>query len=267
MTCSRMRDEPPAYEETTGSSSTAIPGDNKAQLQDEDTRSKYGLISFSGYDRVRLIRFPESIVALVSETLQRNWPKGIQKVKAYYESTEFKLRGNPFEHGDDDEKVALRNAILGLLDALAREGWGVHPAAGGLGRIGNYKSLGQKDSLIFKRQAPQQRSWMCISFDSDDLMHLINAPPELALSLVAVFGDRIKNCNQDLVTGAFEVKFQGKLWAKYSEEGAVLSRVAILDVLQCLEGQGFTLCSSLDIDYGNGGEVYKSSGETWFCCR
>lgn len=84
-------------------------------------------------------------------------------------------------------------------------------------------------------------------------MHLINAPPELALSLVAVFGDRIKNCNQDLVTGAFEVKFQSKLWAKYSEEGAVLSRVAILDVLQCLEGQGFTLCSSLDIDYGNRG--------------
>ncbi|KAB8215047.1 hypothetical protein BDV33DRAFT_181491 [Aspergillus novoparasiticus] len=267
MTCSRMRDEPPAYEETTGSSSTAIPGDNKAQLQDEYTRSKYGLISFSGYDRVRLMRFPESIVALVSETLQKHWPKGIQKVKAYYESTEFKLRGNPFEHGDDDEKVALRNAILGLLDALAREGWGVHPAAGGLGRIGNYKSLGQKDSLIFKRQAPQQLSWMCISFDSDDLMHLINAPSELALSLVAVFGDRIKNCNQDLVTGAFEVKFQRKLWSKYSEEGAVMSRVAILDVLQCLEGQGFTLCSSLDIDYGNGGEVYKSSGETWFCCR
>lgn len=149
MTCSRMRDEPPAYEETTGSSSTAIPGDNKTQLQDEDTRSKYGLISFSGYDRVRLMRFPESIVALVSETLQRHWPKGIQKVKAYYESTEFKLRGNPFEHGDDDEKVALRNAILGLLDALAREGWGVHPAAGGLGRIGNYKSLGQKGMFLF----------------------------------------------------------------------------------------------------------------------
>ncbi|KAF7630174.1 hypothetical protein AFLA_010802 [Aspergillus flavus NRRL3357] len=208
-----MRDEPPAYEETTGSSSTAIPGDNKTQLQDEDTRSKYGLISFSGYDRVRLMRFPESIVALVSETLQRHWPKGIQKVKAYYESTEFKLRGNPFEHGDDDEKVALRNAILGLLDALAREGWGVHPAAGGLGRIGNYKSLGQKDSLIFKRQAPQQLSWMCISFDSDDLMHLINAPPDVW---------RVRG-------------------------------------LRCVRVWISTMAT--------GGEVYKSSGETWFCCR
>ena len=143
-----MRDEPPAYEETAGSSSSAIPGDNKTQLQDESQRSQYGLISFSGYDRVRLMRFPESIVPLVSETLQKHWPKGIQNVKAYYESTEFKLRGNPFEHGSDDEKIALRNVILGLLDALAREGWGVHPAAGGLGRIGNYKSLGQKGMFV-----------------------------------------------------------------------------------------------------------------------
>ncbi|KAE8379341.1 hypothetical protein BDV26DRAFT_259602 [Aspergillus bertholletiae] len=267
MTCFKMRDEPPAYEEAAGSSSSAIPGDNKRQLQEEDTRSKYGLISISGFDRIRLMRFPESITPLVSETLQKHWPKGLQNVKAYYESTEFKLRGNPFEHGNDDEKVAIRNMMLGLLDALIRAGWGVHPAAGGLGRIGNYKSLGQKDSLIFKRQDPQELSWMCISFDSDDLIHLINAPSELALSLVATFGDKIKSCNQDLVSGNFEVKFQKNLWSKSSDEGAVLSRVAILDVLQCLESHGFTLCSSLDLDHGNGGEVYKSSGETWFCYR
>ncbi|KAF7591215.1 hypothetical protein BBP40_001874 [Aspergillus hancockii] len=226
-----MSDHPPSYHEAAGTSSTTTPNpDTKAPPKTQPSQPRYALISISWTDRLRLMRFPEPLTARMSETIQDCWPKGIQNVKTYHESIEFKLKGNPFAHGMDEEKIAIRKVILGILDTLAREGWGVHPGAGGLGRIGNYESLGEK-------------------------------------GLIEAFGERIQSCNQDLVSGSFEVKFKGTLWSKTSGEGAVQSRLAILDVLQCLEDQGFALCSSLDLDHGSGGNLYKSSGETWFCCR
>ena len=119
-------------------------------------------------------------------------------------------------------------------------------------------------ATVFQRGDPADLSWLCISYDSKDLVHLINTPPEMAACFMAVFGDKIERCSHDLVSGIYEVQFKDMPW---SSRNRMASRLIVLDVLRCLDMQGYMLSASLDLDDGNGGSLFKSSGETWFCCR
>lgn len=129
---------PPAYDEATTSLMST-------ETRPNDYKTRYALLSLSRSDRVRLIRFPKEIAARIAkEVMPMLWPKGIQDVRRFDENLEVKLRGNPLAHGSDEEKIAIRQLLLGVLDALAREGWGVYLAAGGLGRVGDYDEPGGK---------------------------------------------------------------------------------------------------------------------------
>ncbi|KAL2869589.1 uncharacterized protein BJX67DRAFT_379138 [Aspergillus lucknowensis] len=284
---SRVNEEPPNYAEATATAPAAASGPSpppspavppaahastpaiseldRSPLKGHET--KYAMLSIAWSDRFRLVRFPEPMTALFSEIVQHLWPKGIQRVQGFDESLEIKLRGNPFGYGADEEKVAIRITLMGVLNAFAKEGWVVVPGGGRVGRMGNYNAYGQKDSLIFKYEEPRAYSWLCISFDSADLLHLINAPTELANSLISFFGERVEKCNKDFVSGNFELKFQGQPWGRNSGKGGVQSRLLVLDLMQCLEEQGYTMCTGLDIDGGDGGSTYKSYGELWFWYR
>lgn len=277
-----MGDEPPGYHEVTGSTSATPPPQEKPS-------SKYALLSISWTDRIRLMRFPDDPASRVLEILRTSWPKGIQDVKPFDETVEIKLRGNPFAHGMDEEKIAIRKVLLAILETLAKDGWSVMPA-GGLGRIGNHGPHGEKgvsgenqdalitrkflrntdknvDSVVFQQQHPQDLSLFCISFDSSNLMHLINAPSHLARSIIDTFGDKIETCNQDLVSNNFEIKFKDNPFAQPTKKGALQARLVVLQMLQCLDENGFKLYTSLDIDNGTGGVKYSSSAEVWFCCH
>lgn len=154
-----QHDEPPSYTETA-STAVLTPSSSRAStlttasapittssivqnpLRGQDT--KFAMLSLSNSDRLRFIRFPEAITALASEIVQGLWPKGIQRVQNYDESVELKLRGNPLGYGYDEEKVAIRVTLMGLLNAFAKEGWRVIPAGGRVGRMGDYGAFGQK---------------------------------------------------------------------------------------------------------------------------
>ncbi|KAL4792226.1 hypothetical protein BDV19DRAFT_392401 [Aspergillus venezuelensis] len=229
-----------------------------------DTR--FAMLVISPTDKIRFMRFPEPMTALASEVISTLWPRGIQRVQNYDESLEFKLKGNPFSYSQDDDKIAIRIVLMGILNAFAKEGWVVLPA-GRVVRMGDYRSYGIGDSLTFQHTTPLSTSWMCISFDSDDLLHLINAPTELAEALISFFGERVLKCNKDFVSGNFEIKMRNTPWTKSSAKGGIQARVLVLELLQCLEEQGYTLATSLDVDDGSGGSCYRSQGEMWFCCR
>ena len=81
------------------------------------------------------------MTALASEVISTLWPRGIQRVQSYDESLEFKLKGNPFSYSQDDDKVAIRVVLMGILNAFAKEGWIVLPA-GRVVRMGDYRSYG-----------------------------------------------------------------------------------------------------------------------------
>ncbi|KAL4997444.1 hypothetical protein BDV10DRAFT_169639 [Aspergillus recurvatus] len=246
-------------------SSTTAPA---SRLKDHSTSSSFAMLFLGDSDKLRFIRFPDAMAALASEVIAALWPKGIQNAQNYEESVQFRLKGNPLAYGDDAEKVAIRVTIMGILNAFAKEGWVVLPA-GKVGRMGrgDYQSHGQGNSLIFHRQRPQSRSWLCVSFDSSDLLHLLNASSELATSMIVFFGDRIEKCNKDFVSGNFELKFKGTPWTKSGSKDTVQTRLLMLDLMRCLEEQGYTMCTALDIDGGKGGSEYKSNGDVWFWYR
>ncbi|KAL2831666.1 hypothetical protein BJY01DRAFT_106152 [Aspergillus pseudoustus] len=261
----RSGDEPPNYDEATRPSQSPI---TIGDTSDDYDVPQLAMMSFAWTDRVRLLRFPEPIVSLICEVLRKLWPKGIQKAQDFDESLEIKLRGNPFHHGADDEKLAIRISLMGILNELAKEGWVVLPGAGGrVTRLGNYAGFGQKDSWIFTHQEPQSLSWLCVSFVKADLLHLINAPSDLATSLLATLGGKVEKCNQDHVSGSFEVKFKQTPWAQPTPKGAIQSRILALDLAQCLSRHGYRMCTGLDLDGGIGGINYQSTGEVWFWCR
>ncbi|KAL3455149.1 hypothetical protein BJX64DRAFT_272898 [Aspergillus heterothallicus] len=258
----RTGDQPPNYEEAIRPSLN----DRIDDIDNEDTA--LAMISFAWTDRIRLLRFPEPIISLICEVLRKLWPKGIQKAQEFDESFEIKLRGNPFHHGADDEKLSIRVSLMGILNELAKEGWIIMDGAGGrLTRLGNYAPFGQKDSWIFALQEPRALSWLCVSFVKADILHLINAPSELATRILTTFGDKVETCNQDYVSGSFEVKFKQVPWAQPTPKGAIQSRILALDLARCLSNQGYRMCTSLDLDGGIGGINYQSTGEVSFWCR
>ena len=132
----KMVDQPPGYHEVMGSTSSG-------PVEKMEASTNYALLSFSWTDRIRLMHFPDLVAARVVETIREEWFKGIQDVKPLEETLEVKLRGNPFTHGLDEEKIAIRKLLISILTMLAREGWSLAPV-GGLGRIGNYGPHGEK---------------------------------------------------------------------------------------------------------------------------
>ncbi|KAK2813711.1 hypothetical protein FQN50_000109 [Emmonsiellopsis sp. PD_5] len=252
--------EPPNYDE-------AMAANRETPAPSMSRGVKLAMISFAWTDRVRLIHFPEPIIPLVTGVLEKLWPKGLQRAQPFEDSLEIKLRGNPFHHGADDEKIAIRVSLMGILESLAKEGWHILPAGGRVTRLGNYAGFGQKDSWVFRLQEPRAASWLCISFLNADILHLINSSTELATALISAFGDRVEKCNKELVSGVFELKFKEQYWAKPSPKGMVQSRVIVLALMQCLEEQGYTMCTSIDLDSGIGGTACQSTGEVWFWYR
>ena len=108
-----------------------------------DVKANFALLSFSRLDRLRLLRFPDELTPYIVEMIRNEWFKGIQDVKHEDEGVEIKLRGNPFAHGLDEEKKAIRKLVLSILDMLAKAGWAVIPA-GGVGKIAYHVPHGEK---------------------------------------------------------------------------------------------------------------------------
>jgi hypothetical protein len=96
---------------------------------------------------------------------------------------------------------------------------------------------------------------------------LINGTSALAQSIITGFGDKIETCSQDLMSGNFEIKFRDNVWWQPTKKGTLESRLAILQMLQCLDENGFKLYTSVDFDNAIGGSTYQISAEIWYCCQ
>jgi hypothetical protein len=59
-------------------------------------RHQHACLTLNRTDRLRLIRFPASIIDIVRQTILSSWPRGLKNEKPYAGSYEFKLNGNPW---------------------------------------------------------------------------------------------------------------------------------------------------------------------------
>lgn len=111
---------------------------------------------------------------------------------------------------------------------------------------------------------PPTSHWIGISFDSSDLLNLINAPPSLCAALATNFGAKV-NSHKLAFPGEkreyYEIKFHGFPW-RPSGTDAVKSRLLILGLLEVLEQHGFRVYTAVDQ-----GDADGSGSDTWYCCR
>src|SRR6266536_5263108 len=87
-------------------------------------RTTFACLSMHMRDRIRLLRFPAQDVTQIQEIIRRAWPRGIQDIRVYDASNEFKLYGNPWSPSSwSDERTDARRLIYRILSGLFDMGW------------------------------------------------------------------------------------------------------------------------------------------------
>ncbi|CAH0027539.1 unnamed protein product [Clonostachys rhizophaga] len=97
-------------------------------VQPNAFRTQLACVTLNLGDCVRFIRFPPEVVGTMQGVINTTWPKGIQAVRDYAGSREFKLHGYPWRphyKGNDDS----RQLVLKIIEALHDIGWVLHAAA------------------------------------------------------------------------------------------------------------------------------------------
>lgn len=225
-------------------------------------RTQFASISLHRSDRLRTINFSQTDIDAIREVIKGSWGRGIQEERKYSVSYEFKLRGNPW-YGQGPEAITSRVLVRGLLAYLFSSGWILHAATD------VSKNIYDKDTLFFRKQQapPPPSDWIAITFNMSDRLRLIGADPSMRQSVREML-ERLRLLQQDMnwkdqSLGAWEFKINGYPW-NASGEGTMITRFLLLNLLEVLEANGWSLYANIDHSEGS-----KDVGETdsWYCVR
>ncbi|CAF0781562.1 unnamed protein product [Rotaria sp. Silwood1] len=218
---------------------------------------QHACLTLNWNDRLRLIRFPATIISVVRQAIQASWSHGIQREKEYAGAYEFKLHGYPW-HGQGSEAVESRVLMLSILSALHHHGWYLLTATD------ISKKQQDKDSLIFQLGIPPpSTSFFAVSFNERDKLRLIDAPQDLIRAVQQTIGtDEIQREEWVYSNTAYQFKLRGYPWVGNGDE-AVTSRIKLLALLDCFTSFGWQLYASIDMSIGYEG----CDIDTWFFRR
>lgn len=266
---------PPAYTASAkdGLLTALTSGTVLEQIGSSSSSSSSTLASLSLHmtDRIRMLRFPASTIEAVRKVIVANWPRGIQAVRLYAGSHEFKLRGKPWSvkpvpvnQGPDiddptDEAMAAVRLMKGVLEELYNEGWVLHTSTNCL------KKEYSKDTLVFRFQdlPPARCEWMSVAFVGGNCLRFIDAPQELVTSLLENLKLEVRNHGWPSPVGIYTVKMVGCPWIPNGEQ-TMKTRLTLLKLIEGLEMHGFTMYTSIN-QFSNlpGGK----EADVWHCFR
>ena len=101
-------------------------------------------VSLNRVDRLRLISAPSDVQHNVGGLIQQSWSRGIQQVRSYHGSQEYKLGGTPW-WADGELGVESRRLIGSLLASLKFSGWDV------AGSLDISRQMEDKTVLMFRQ--------------------------------------------------------------------------------------------------------------------
>ncbi|KAK2880130.1 hypothetical protein FQN49_000544 [Arthroderma sp. PD_2] len=236
------------------SSSTAI---TRQALPATEFRTTFACLSMHMTDRIRLLRFPVTLIPELIEMVRKGWPKGIHTPREYGQSLEIKMKGNPWSPNSwGDSRVDARRLIARILDGLYLRGWIIKTSV----------DIGHVDSLFFRFQqpAPPPCIWTSISFHNSDKLRIVDAPTDFGLILADALGPDVENCQ---VKGAmFEIKLHGSPWRATGTK-TVQTRVILLTIMDVLEQQGFSLYAAINHNSRRSKDSSNAEADTWYCNR
>ncbi|VUC25596.1 unnamed protein product [Clonostachys rosea] len=239
------KNDPPPFQPTNGIQSRQSVMQPQ-HPQPNAFRTQLACVTFSLGDCIRFIRFPPDVVGTMQGILGSTWPKGIQDVRDYAGSREFKLHGYPWRphyKGNDDS----RQLVLKIIEALYDMGWVLHAATD------LSKKQTARDTLIFHyRNPPPPRSdWICISLYRYDRLRVTPPPqPDLSAALIQTFGGEVSK--HEVTREHLEIKFHGHPWVPSSED-TVHMPLMILGMLETFERFGYSMYASLKDQISNEG--------------
>ncbi|CAF1074027.1 unnamed protein product [Rotaria sordida] len=218
---------------------------------------QHACLTLNRTDRLRLIRFPTTIINVVRQAILSSWHRGLQNEKEYAGAYEFKLNGNPW-HGQGSEAVESRVMIMSVLSALHHHGWYL------LMSTDVSKKQQDKDLLIFQLGVPpQSTSFFAVSFNEWDKLRLIGAPHDLIRAVQQTIGTNVIQREEWVYSQtAYQFKLRGYPWTADGDE-AVTSRIKLLALLDCFTSFGWELHASIDMSIGQEGH----DTDTWFFRR
>jgi len=223
----------------------------------------YACITLNMTDRLRLLQFPPDVINVVRDGLKGSWQRGIQDERIYAGAHEFKLRGNPWM-AQGSEAAPARVMLTAVISCLYHQGWSL------IGSTDVSKKNNDKDSLFFRHNSaipPQPSTFFSISFNEDDKLRLINAPPDVTPLIQNVLAVHKQKESWKVPNVAYEFKLKGYPW-KADGEATVATRLMLLQILGALGSVGFELYASIDMCAGpNGDDNDGADTDTWILRR
>ncbi|KDQ10256.1 hypothetical protein BOTBODRAFT_136995 [Botryobasidium botryosum FD-172 SS1] len=215
-------------------------------------------------DRLRLLHFPPQIINVVRDALKGSWKRGIQDERVYGGAHEFKMKGNPWE-AQGNEAAPARIMVTAVLASLYHEGWNL------ISSTDVSKKSNDKDTFFFRHNSsitPHPSTFFAISFNEDDKLRLIGAPPDVIPVLQNVLAVHKQKEQWKLADVAYEFKLKGYPW-KADGEATVATRLMLLQIIEALGTIGFEIYASIDMCTGpsNGDEGDGADTDTWILRR
>ncbi|TKA70579.1 hypothetical protein B0A49_04389 [Cryomyces minteri] len=240
---------------------TVAPPSYIAEANTSPSCTTFASVSLHMSDRLRLLRFPPTHIQAITRTIQSSWGQGIQIESNYYGAHEFKLHGRPWD-GKGSQADGARVLMCRLLESLFNLGW-ILSAATDVS-----KKQYDKDTLLLRlvQPAPPPCDWIGIAFSHADRLRVVFADGQLLQALRAVLGRRVQESRR--ISGlTHEFKLHGYPWRANGGETMAV-RVMLLELLDCLEVQGFSLYASIDQKTGPASSNDNGSeADTWYLCR
>jgi len=220
-------------------------------------------ISLNDHDRVRLINVTDAVIATVEDAIKTNWSNGVQETTDERPFCfEMKLRGNPwFSLGS--EAIASRSLITTLFEKMAAIGYQPITSL--------HISINNKAFLLFKRAAPIQTKFFCLSLNETNLIRLINAPlnvVEVSKTNISHWPMGLQDENKIYDGVSYQVKLKGSPWSKISNGDGLHGRALLLTLLTSYTSLGWRLVCSADTSakssYRKNGITYPVDVHSWW---
>ena len=239
-------------------------------------------ISLNRTDRLRVISAPSDVLHLVAAVIQQEWARGIQQVKAYHGSQEYKLSGTPW-WSEADQAVDSRRLIGSIIACLKFSGWDISAT------MEISRQLDDKTLFLFKQARtaarPQRQGavcqmvdWVCLSFHETDKIRLCSGPGKETPSQ-EILRERIRVSLESMGEGviqrernyhsALEWKLSGTPFSgTYGTGGQQRSMISFLcRIIKDFNSAGWRLVCSADISakyHTTKHERYPLDVHSWF---
>jgi len=201
-------------------------------------------LSVNGKDRLRVLHSSiPSIVEDLRNIITAGWEGEIVSECLKNGCHEFEIKGNPF-WCESTEAIQTRYLMIQILENLLEKGFRVQTAISPSSRLVN------KGLIIFRKGIPTHLTVICISFDENDRIRILNSPDEFNNCVRSVIQERYGArgiVKESTFRRAFDFKIRGEPWSGHNVHDGIEVRSMLCHLLQKVALKGWKVVLSTDV--------------------